>query len=111
MKIDPSTPERAVLEEFAQRLARLRRSRGLTQAQLAERAGLGVMTLRRMEDGRDAKLASWIRVLRALDLTASLEAFLPEDVRSPLEEVRGRRGAARRPKGERDAGFRWGDER
>ena len=108
MKIDPLTPDDAVLTELAARLARLRKGRRLSQVELADRAGVGVATLRRMEDGRDARLASWIRVLRALELTSSLEALLPPEVRSPLLEARGRPA---RPRPARGAGaFRWGDE-
>ena len=100
------TPNDAMLAELGVRLARLRKQRGLTQEVLAAEAGLGVATLRRIEDGSDGKLGSWLRLLKALDLVSSIEGLLPEDLRSPMAEAqkRGRRRAS-------DAGFVWGDER
>ena len=109
------TPGTTILEELGSRLARVRRRQGWSQARLAGQAGLGVATLRRMEDGRDAQLGSWIKVLKALDMVASIDALLPESFRSPMEDVLGEAKRVRR----RSAGssgdapgepFRWGDE-
>lgn len=105
MRIDSLTPTDGILGELGRRLELARRARERTQEQLAEEAGIGVATLRRMEDGSDARLGSWLRVLRALELEGRIDGLLPEEVRSPMAEVRGKR----RPKG---AGpFVWGDER
>lgn len=106
MKLDHLTPNAAMLAELGDRLARVRKQRGLTQEALAAEAGVGVATLRRIEDGSDGKLGSWLRLLKALDLAASIDALLPEDLRSPMAEAR-RRG--RRRSGGAD--FVWGDER
>ena len=95
-----------MLVELGERLARLRKQRGLTQEALATEAGLGVATLRRIEDGSDGKLGSWLRLLKALDMAASIDGLLPEDLRSPMAEVRRPR---RRKAGDTD--FVWGDER
>lgn len=114
MKLDDTTPTPAALVELGRRLVRARRQRGLTQEELAARAGLGVATLRRIEDGSDAKLGSWVRLVQALDLAGGLDLLLPEDLRSPLAEVREARGRSRaRPRGpsSQDHGFVWGDER
>lgn len=106
MKIDQLTPEPAILDELGERLARIRKQRGLSQEVLAKEAGVGVATLRRIEDGRDGRLGSWLRLLKALDMAAAIEALLPEDLRSPMAEAKKRR---RRKGGESD--FVWGDER
>ena len=106
MKLDRLTPNAAMLAELGERLARLRKQRGLTQEALAAEAGLGVATLRRIEDGSDGKLGSWLRLLKALDLAASIDGLLPEDLRSPMAEARQQR---RRRGGDTD--FVWGDER
>ena len=107
MKIERLTPDTAILAELGARLARLRKQRGLTQEDLAQEAGLGVATLRRLEDGKDARLGSWLRLLKALDLAASIDAFLPEELRSPMAEVKARRRGPGKPSTE----FVWGDER
>ena len=43
-------------QEIGQRLARLRLARNVTQANLAEKAGIGVRTLRRLEAGDPSTL-------------------------------------------------------
>jgi transcriptional regulator with XRE-family HTH domain len=109
MKLEPLTPTPALLAELGRRLAQVRKQRGLAQEALAEQAGLGVATLRRIEDGRDAKLGSWLRLLQTLGLTATIDQLLPENFRSPMAEAKAAGKARRRPP--TGPGFVWGDER
>lgn len=109
MKIDVLTPRSAALRELGTRLARTRKQRGLTQTTLAEEAGIGVATLRRIEDGRDAQLGSWFKVLVALGMTDAIDNLVPAELASPMAEVK--RGARRKGKGGGAKGsVRWGDE-
>lgn len=108
VKIDPLTPNRAVLEELGRRLETVRKQQGLTQEALAEQAGIGVATLRRIEDGNDARIGSWIRLLRAMGRSTSVDALLPESFRSPMQDVRDRGSGRRAPRS--SGGFVWGDE-
>ena len=113
MKIDRLTPTTAMLTELGQRLAHVRTQQGRSQEDLAAAAGVGVATLRRIEDGRDGKLGSWLRLLIALQMEGAIDQLLPADFRSPMAEVKGRR-APRRPRPPPTAGgpgFAWGDER
>jgi transcriptional regulator with XRE-family HTH domain len=108
MKIDKLTPESEVLAVYGQRLARIRKQRGLTQDRLAAAAGVGVATLRRLESGQDAQIGTWIRLLKALEMDSILNGFLPERYDSPMTEVLGqRKRAARRAT---EGQMRWGDE-
>lgn len=91
MKIHELGTSSARLGELGRRLALVRRQRGLAQEELAERAGVGVATLRRIEDGKDARLGSWLRLLQALDMLAGVDLVLPAEFRSPRAEVQGRR--------------------
>ena len=121
MRIDRLTPSTSILRELGRRLANVRKQQGLSQESLAAAAGVGVATLRRIEDGKDGKLGSWLRLLLALQLEGAIESLLPEDFRSPLAEVKGRRGRKPKtspPRGEGDKddqepgpAFVWGDER
>jgi transcriptional regulator with XRE-family HTH domain len=108
MKIDKLTPESEVLAVYGQRLARIRKQRGLTQDRLAEAAGIGVATLRRLESGQDAQIGTWIRLLKALDMDSILDGLLPERYDSPMTEVLGQRKRAARRTAEDP--LRWGDE-
>lgn len=113
MKIDQRTPTTAMLAELGQRLARIRKSRRLSQQDLAASAGVGIATLRRIEDGRDGKLGSWLRLLVALRMEGALDQLLPAELRSPMAEATGRSTPRRRrpPNPRGGPGFTWGDER
>lgn len=57
---------------FADKLKELRRNAGLTQDQLAERAGMPVWTLRNLEQGR--RFPSWgnvVKVARAFGVNSA----------------------------------------
>ncbi|MFT4516391.1 MAG: transcriptional regulator with XRE-family HTH domain [Planctomycetota bacterium] len=113
MKIDQLTPSAAVLDELGKRLTCIRKQQGYSQEALAQLAGIGVATLRRVEDGNDGKLGSWIRILKALRLESSIDTLLPENFRSPMAEVKaGRKSSKRGKRGNGGGtGFTWGDER
>ena len=87
MKIDALTPDTTILDELGSRLQTIRKQQGYTQDELATKAGLGVATLRRLEDGNDGQLGSWIKILKALDMLANIDQFLPESFQSPMYEV------------------------
>lgn len=118
MRISSELADRAVLEELGARLHDARLARNLSQEALAAEAGIGRVTLQRIETGRPASLLNLIRVLRALDLLDGLDRVVPEQASSPLDELR-RQGRQRRRAGaprESAAGggeaphWRWGDE-
>ena len=110
MQIDELTPDSAILTELGERLARVRKRQGHTQEALAKQAGIGVATLRRIEDGNDSQLGSWLKLLKALGMQATIEGLLPETFHSPMEEVKlgkQRTGRAGKKSPKR---FEWGDE-
>lgn len=76
------------MRELADDLTTWRKLRGLTQAQLADRAGISRDTLTRLEGGaRGVGLETLLRVLRALGLLENLtEAFDPH--RSDIGRMR-----------------------
>ena len=68
----------AILAILGKRVERHRIEAGLTQAELAERAGIGKRTLERLEAGRGTELVTLLRVLRILNSLEGLERLLPE---------------------------------
>lgn len=88
MAISTLSTDQAILEELGQRLASIRVRTNLTQATLAEQAGISKPTLERMEVGRDAKLSSLIRVLRVLDLLDVLDHSIPAAKASPMQQLK-----------------------
>lgn len=71
------TPIRRALQEISENLAVWRKLRGLTQAQLADRAGLGRETIVRLERGDGAvSTENLLRVMRALGILEGLPRAL-----------------------------------
>jgi len=108
------TPDRAVLSELGNRLARHRLDRNLTQAQLAREAGVSKRTIVRLENGESSQLQNLIRVLRALGLLANLDAMIPPPFASPLAQLKSRAKERRRAapvakKPGADSTWTWGD--
>ena len=85
----------AILAILGARLERHRIAADLTQAALAERAGVSKRTLERIEAGEGSELATLLRILRALDRLDGVDALIPELPASPLEELK-RKGRVRR---------------
>lgn len=103
MRITPELTDMAVLHELGERLGRRRIDAGLTQAQLAEEAGVSKRTVERIEAGRSTDFAMLLRMLRALELLDSLEQLLPDRGPAPLTLLKGRGRAQKRVRHPRPA--------
>jgi transcriptional regulator with XRE-family HTH domain len=122
MKLDEMRSDEAVLAALGERLARLRLDRGLTQAQLAEEAGVAKRTVERMEAGNSVQMVTLVRLCRVLGLMDGLDRLVPEPGPTPLALLRkeaggkgrqrasGRRAARGRGPGAGGKGWTWGDE-
>jgi len=103
MRITSEMTDAAVLQEVGARLERRRIDAGMTQAQLAEEAGVSKRSVERIMAGRSTDFVLWLRVLRALKLLDALEQLVPDLPQSPLAllksrgRTRRRVGHARRP--------------
>ncbi|MCV6606409.1 MAG: helix-turn-helix domain-containing protein [Porticoccaceae bacterium] len=97
MKITQLTPDNIALQELGARLARIRKQRGHSQQQLADQAGIGVATLRRIENGQDSQLGSWIKLLKALQMAGAIDTLLPESFQSPMADVKAQQKKRRSP--------------
>ena len=117
MKISRELSDEAILREVGSRLAAARLARNLTQAALADEAGVSKRTVERLESGEvAARLSGLVRVCRALDMVDRLDSLVPSPTVSPVEQLKlaghrrkrasGRRGPATSTKRK----WRWGDE-
>lgn len=89
MKIVNSLADDAILQELGRRLAAVRLNLNLTQAALAEQAGVSKRTIERLESGQVAtQLSGFVRVCRALNLLERLDLLLPEISASPIETLK-----------------------
>jgi len=117
MRFSDLDTDEAVLKELGQRLRRTRLEANLSQAEVAEQAGVSRYTIGRIEEGDSVQLSNLFRVLRFLGLLDGLEELIPEAVTSPIDAVRRRGRRRRRASGSRSKGeaiprlepWRWGD--
>jgi transcriptional regulator with XRE-family HTH domain len=75
----------AIIEEVGKRLKEYRFQRQLTQQELAEPAGINMISIKQNEKGKAVTLTVFLSVLRVLRLLDNLELFIPEIGISPIE--------------------------
>jgi transcriptional regulator with XRE-family HTH domain len=115
MKIDKRLIDEAVLQELGERLQTRRFAEKLSQADLAENAGVSKRTVERIESGKSIQLSNLIRILRALNLLDRLDAAIPESVERPMDliKLRGksRQRVSRGKKSDKSKKeWQWGNE-
>ena len=96
MRVVSTLTDMAVLREIGDRLERRRIDAGLTQAELAEEAGISKRTVERIEAGHSTDFALLIRALRVLKLFETLDQLVPDLPQSPLVLLKSRGRARRR---------------
>lgn len=83
MGIESMSPS-ALVEELGHRLKQARLNQDLTQQEVARLAGLSRKVVLNAEKGR-AQLEAFVAIMVALNLTAQLDHFLPQQMISPLQ--------------------------
>jgi len=96
--------DEAILGEIGGRIARRRLELQLTQADLAEQAGVAKRTVERIEAGASAQMSSLIRIFRVLEVLPGLELLLPESQPGPMELLKHKGKPRQRASGKRTAG-------
>ncbi len=74
-----------IASELGKRIKATRQRKKLSQAEVAERAGISKFTISQMENGKNTSLASIIAVLRVLKLLENFDNLVPEVMVSPVE--------------------------
>lgn len=75
----------AILTEIGHRLRDIRLYKNYTQADIAQMAGVSVVTIGKAERGDAVSMMNFIAILRALKLLDNLEMLVPEQTVSPME--------------------------
>ena len=115
MKISKLLADDAILAEIGERISSRRLDLQLTQAEVAEQAGIAKRTLERIEAGHSAQMSNLIRLLRVLDGLPGLDGLIPEAGPRPMDLLK-RKGKARqraskhRPSDQPGKPWTWGDE-
>ena len=74
--------------DLGQRVRQLRLSRNLDQRTTAEKAGISLRALGKLENGHGSTLETLLRTLRALDYVKGIEALAPQPTINPLTMLR-----------------------
>ncbi len=111
----------AIIEEIANRLRSSRLNADISQAELADMSGLGIVTIKRAESGKgNTTLLSLIAILRALGKLDQIDAFLPDPMFSPIalsksKGIQRQRASSKKyqqaDKVAEPGKWTWGDER
>jgi transcriptional regulator with XRE-family HTH domain len=96
MKITTDLTDIAILHEIGARIERRRIDAELTQAQLAEEAGISKRTVERIGAGHSTDFVMLLRVLRVLKLFEALDQLVPDLPQSPLVLLKSRGRAPKR---------------
>lgn len=115
MEITDLLTDDAVLAELGVRIAARRLDMQLTQAAVAQQAGIAKRTLERMEAGKTSQLVTLIRVLRVLDAAAGLNSLISEPGARPMDLLKRKGRVRQRASGQRLAKatgepWHWDDE-
>lgn len=102
MRIDDQVSVSAISGELGDRIAAARLSLNLTQAALAEEAGVSKRTVERLESGDGGtRLTGFLRVCRVLGLMDRVNLLLPEPTISPIAQLKLDRQQRKRASGSR----------
>lgn len=115
MKITDLLTDDAVLAELGARIAGRRVELQLTQATVAEQAGIAKRTLERMEAGQTSQLSTLVRVLRVLGAASGLDGLIPESGPRPMDLLKQKGKVRQRASGRRtakptDKPWRWDEK-
>ena len=77
-----------IIAKLGARYREYRRLSGLTLKEVAEKAGLSVMTIQKFESGtaKDVTMTTILRLLRVINQLENIEALLPEIPESPYSK-------------------------
>lgn len=114
MKIEHLQTDEAVLAELGTRLTQRRIELGLSQAALSEQAGVSKRTVERIESGATSQTATFVRILRVLELLERLDVLIPEVGPRPMDLLKlkgkARTRASRKKQASASKPWQWGDK-
>ena len=101
--------------ELCRKLAAARLLQNISQAKLAESAGVSRRTISRMENGQGVSLDTFIRVMMALGLADHLTTLLPDSKIRPIERVNRnnerKNASSPRTTKKQSKEWKWGDQK
>ncbi|MDE6515129.1 MAG: helix-turn-helix domain-containing protein [Bacteroidales bacterium] len=75
----------AILKRLGERQKQMRIRMEMTQSELAEQAGVSLLTVANFEKGKSITVANLVKIMRVLGQLENLEEIFPEPRISPLQ--------------------------
>lgn len=97
-------------------MGRCRVQTGLTQARLADQAGVGKRTVERLESGGSIQTAGLLRIFRVLGLQDGFLALIPKQGTRPMDLLKLKGKERQRASSKKEStqkpspGWTWGDD-
>lgn len=113
MKLLGTENNEVIMKELGKRIQDIRISMNLTQTELAEKSGIALRTVARIENGESVKVESVLDVFRVLNVLPNLDALIQEQTLIPTDVVdygRKRRRVSSKQKIREKKEWIWGDE-
>lgn len=114
MKLYGTENNEIIMKELGKRIQDIRISMNLTQSEMADRSGVALRTVTRIENGESVKVESVLNVLRVLNGLPNLDLLLPEQILIPTEIVdygKKRKRVSSKKKLMEKKAWVWGDEK
>ena len=108
---------KSALSEIGERLQAYRVAYQLSQKELADKSGVAVRCISRIENGEDVQFGNLIKVLIALELDANLDMLVQDPSKRPSYYLKEKTTVAKRKRVSKkleikpDSKIRWGDEK
>ncbi len=102
------------MRELGKRIQDNRIAMNLTQAQMADRSGVALRTVARIENGESVKVESVLNILRVLGVLGNLNEMIQEQVLAPTEIIdigKKRKRVTAAKKNQERSTWVWGDEK
>lgn len=114
MKLYGTENNEIIMKELGKRIQDIRISMNLKQSDMAEKSGVALRTIGRIENGESVKVESVLNVLRVLKVLPNLDLLLQEQVLMPTEIVdygKKRKRVSSKETVEENKTWVWGDEK
>lgn len=114
MRLFGNENNETIMKELGQRIQDNRVTMNLTQAQMAERSGVALRTVARIENGESVKVESMLNILRVLGVLGNLNEMIQEQVLAPTEIIdigKKRKRVTTAGKKQEKGTWVWGDEK
>lgn len=113
MKLTGNENTKSILKELGSRIKDVRITYPLTRKELAEKAGVSLSTVVRIESGANAGVEQIVNVLRALNQLHSIDLIIPEYNLTPMDIAMGRtkkKRASSKP-ARKNTNWTWGGDK